>query len=106
MYWLAFIAALAITLVSDTALAFEATFKLPCMIVYAGKLPISTLCIASISMSNGMTIEKVKTPNDRTFIIENDKPGMGAWYLDHERAVKVSDEPNTCYQNQQVKICL
>ena len=110
MFRLWLITALPITIVSlfytHAASAFEATFELPCMISYNGQPPISTRCITSVSISQGVTVEKVKTPNGRMFIIKNNQSDIDEWYLNSERAVKTSDEPNTCYKNQQVEVCL
>lgn len=110
MCFLGIITALSITMVSlfctNDAFAFEATFKLPCTISYHSKPEIATFCIVNISVSQGVMVERVKTPNGRAFIIANDNTQVDEWYLNHERAVKVSDEPSACYQNQQVKICL
>ena len=88
------------------ASASDFAYKLPCIISYDGKPPITTNCIATIGISQGVVVETVKTPNGRTFITENDPSNLDEWYLDHDRAVKVSSEPITCYQNKQVKICL
>lgn len=90
---------------TNAALAFDAIFKLPCSISYNGKPPITTDCTASIRMSQEVVVATIKTPNGKTFNIENNISDIDEWYLNHERAEKVSEEPNTCYQNQQVKIC-
>lgn len=91
---------------SDAAPAFESLFRLPCTIAYSGQPPIETNCELQRSKSQGQLVEKIKTPNGRIFIIQNDKSDAEAWYLDRQRAAKTSDQPITCYQNQQVKLCL
>ena len=92
-------------LVHATAvLAFQATYRLPCMISYDGRMPITTTCLVNIGVTGDRWLETVKTENGRAFVIE--KTNTTQWYLDHERAVKVSDEPNTCYQSLQVRVCL
>jgi len=87
------------------ASAFDAMYKLPCSISYDGKPIITTNCMMSMRISKEVMVATIKTPNGRTFIIENDIADVNGWYLNHKRAEKVSDEPNTCYQNTQVKIC-
>jgi hypothetical protein len=47
----------------------------------------------------------VQTPNGKTFILEKGRFDNGEWYLDHEISVKISDEPNPCYQNKRLKLC-
>ena len=91
---------------SDAAPAFESIFRLPCTIAYSGQPPIETSCELQRSVSQGLLVEKIKTPNGRVFIIQNDKSDAEAWYLNRQRAAKTSDQPITCYQSQQVKLCL
>jgi hypothetical protein len=47
-----------------------------------------------------------KTPNGKTFVIENDKFDASKWYLDHGAAVETSGEPLHCYRNDRVQVCL
>lgn len=91
---------------SDPAPGFESLFRLPCTIAYSGQPPIETSCELQRSISQGLLVDKIKTPNGRIFIIQNDKSNAEEWYLDHQRAAEISDQPITCYQNQQVKLCL
>ncbi len=109
MFRLQLIGALLIATVSllypNAASAFKSTFKLPCMLSYNGKPPISTHCVASIDVSQRAVVEIVSTANGRRFIIENHKADIDEWYLDHERAVRISDEPITCYENREIKLC-
>ena len=109
MFRLQLIGALLIATVSlfyaNAASAFKSTFKLPCMLSYNGEPPISTHCVMSIDASQRAVVEIVSTANGRRFIIESHKADIDEWYLDHERAVKVSDEPITCYENREVKLC-
>ena len=90
---------------ANEAPAFKSTFKLPCMIFYTGKSPIATNCLADISDSQGVIVETVKTQNGHEFLIEKDNSSTQRWYLNRQPAM-ISDEPNTCYQNQEVKLCL
>jgi hypothetical protein len=90
---------------SGVATAFEAEFRLPCMIDYRGKPEIVVTCLVRIHISKEIAVETVKTPNGGTFIIENDKSDTNKWYLDHATAVKTSDEPISCYRNDRVQIC-
>ena len=83
----------------------ESLFKLPCTISYNGNPPIETNCIVRSSMSQGFMVDTVQTPNGKTFILENDQSDTDKWYLNHQAAVKVSGEPNPCYQNTTVSIC-
>jgi hypothetical protein len=85
-------------------LAFQATYRLPCMIFYPGEPPISTNCVANIKASANSWVYVVKTSNGRSFIVEKD--GAAHFYLNHEPCDKVSDEPYPCYQNREVKLCL
>jgi hypothetical protein len=98
--------ALSVTIIITTsrALAFQATYRLPCMIFYPGKPPISTNCVANIKESASAWVNIVKTSNGKSFIIEKDSAAH--FYLDHEPCDMVSDEPNPCYQNREVKLCL
>lgn len=94
-----------VTVSSRAAPAFEATYRLPCIILYHDKAPITTNCLANITTSGRSWVEIVKTGNGKSFSIEEDD-GTGHFYLDHEPCDKVSDEPNPCYQNWKVKLCL
>jgi len=109
MFRLQIIGALLIATVSlvcaNAASAFKSTFKLPCLLSYNGEPPISTRCVVSIDASQRAVVEIVSTANGRRFIIENHKADIDRWYLDHKRAIKVSDEPITCYENHEVKLC-
>lgn len=109
MFRLPLIGALLITMVSlaypNVVCAFKSTFKLPCMLSYNGKPPISTHCVASIDASQRTVVEMSSTANGRRFVIENHKADVDEWYLDYERAVRISDEPITCYANREVKLC-
>jgi hypothetical protein len=100
----ALVITIACLLNAHVASAFEATYKLPCLISYSRRPPISTNCLATIRMSRGVVAETVQTLNGRTFIIVNNKADMDVWDLDHKQAVKMSDKPITCYQNQEAKI--
>jgi hypothetical protein len=86
-----------------TTLAFQATYRLPCMIFYPGEPPISTSCVAHITASTNSWVDIVKTGNGRSFIVEEDSTAH--FYLDHEPCDQVSDERNPCYQNREVKLC-
>jgi hypothetical protein len=90
----------------NAALGFEGDLKLPCMISYNGKSPFIVTCTVIISVSKSYLTEIAKTPNGGMFIIENDKLDSGKWYLDHEPAVRTSGEPNPCYRNSHVQICI
>jgi hypothetical protein len=85
-------------------LAFQATYRLPCMIFYSSEVPIATNCLANIKTSGNSWVETVTTQNGKSFIIQRN--GAAQWYLNHETSDRVSDEPNTCYQNRKVKLCL
>jgi hypothetical protein len=83
----------------------QSLFKVPCAISYNGSPPIETNCLVKSSMAHGLMVEMVQTPNGKTFVLANHKSDTGEWYLDHQRAAKVSDEPNPCYRNAVVQIC-
>lgn len=91
---------------SGAAPSFEGKFKLPCMISYNGQQSLVVECMVTINISDGHVVELAETPNGRSFIITNDKFDASKWYLDHETAVKTSDEPDPCYRNDRVKVCL
>jgi hypothetical protein len=91
---------------SDAAPGFEGKFKLPCMISYNGKPSFVVMCTVTIRIKNGYIIELAETPNSKIFIIENDKFNTSKWYLNHEMAVKTSEEPNPCFRNDRVQVCL
>jgi hypothetical protein len=88
------------------ATGFEGNFKLPCLIYYNKKLPVAVTCAVMVTLEKGHIIELAKTPNGKTFVIENDKSDSDKWYLDHEPAVETSGEPASCYRNSQVRVCL
>jgi hypothetical protein len=83
----------------------ESVFKLPCAISYNRGPAIDTTCLVRSSMAHGFTVEMVQTPNGKTFILDNAKTDTDEWYLNHQRAAKVSDEPDPCYRNTLVEIC-
>jgi hypothetical protein len=62
MFRLWLITALSITIILlfniNAATAFKGTFKVPCMISYNGRPPITMLCISSISVSQGTVTKK------------------------------------------------
>lgn len=95
---------MALTVCATASSAFHAIYDLPCMISYDGQIPITTTCLVNVEASNDVYYETIRTRNGKSFVIQ--KTDLAKWYLDHEQAIKVSDEPNTCYQNRQVKICL
>ena len=99
-----FVALLGIGVSFPAAMAgSQSLFKLPCTISYDSGTSIATNCL--VNSSQGSMIERVQTPNGKFFVLENDPSDHAKWYLDHKSAVKVSEEPNPCYQNQQLKVC-
>jgi hypothetical protein len=87
------------------AAGFEGEFKVPCTIAYNGFPPIETNCIIRSSIIQEFALHRVETPNGKAFILENDKADTSKWYLNHQVAVKTSDEPEPCYRNNEVQIC-
>jgi hypothetical protein len=87
---------------SGNVQAYEALLNIPCTISYHRGLPIHMDCLVRSSMSQGM-LRIVKTPDGKTFRIENDNTGK--WLLNRKRAIKTSDEPHPCYRNPEVEIC-
>jgi hypothetical protein len=83
----------------------QSLFKVPCAISYNGSPPIETKCLVRNSMAHGLMVQMVQTPNGKTFVLANHKSDTSEWYLDHQRAEKVSGEPNPCYRNAVVQIC-
>jgi hypothetical protein len=102
-------AALAIPLIvvfwTNASAGSQSLFKLPCMISYNGSPSIATDCEVSSTLERGYTVERVRTPNGKSFILENGKSEIDEWYLNHQKATKVSDEPNPCYRSALVEIC-
>src|SRR5271170_2873700 len=90
--------------VSAAVAGSQSLFKLPCTISYDGGASITTNCLVTRSASQGKIVSRVQTPNGRILILEND-PSDEKWYLDHRAALKVSEEPNPCYQSEQLKVC-
>jgi hypothetical protein len=88
-----------------TASGFEGEFKVPCTIAYNGFPPIETNCMVRSRIIQELTLDIVETPNGKAFILENDKADTSKWYLNHQVAVKTSDEPEPCYRNNEVQIC-
>jgi len=86
--------------------SFDGRFKLPCMIIYNGKPPFVVTCEVRINVIERHVLKLARTPNGRTFVIENDKVDASKWYLDHEAAVQTSGEPIACYRNDRVQVCL
>ena len=86
--------------------AFDATYNLPCIVDYNGKPPITTSCLTDINNSRGTIVETIKTHNGKSFIIENNKSDDHEWYIDRKPAERISEEPYTCYQSREVKLCL
>ena len=83
----------------------QSLFRVPCTISYDGGELIATNCMVTSRLSQGFLVQKVQTPNGKTFILEKGRFDNGEWYLDHEISVKISDEPNPCYQNKRLKLC-
>ena len=98
--------ALAIPLIAVfCAAGSQSLFKLPCQISYNGSPAITTECEVSSTLERGYTVERVRTPNGKSFILESGRSETDEWHLDHLRATKVSDEPNPCYRSALVEIC-
>jgi hypothetical protein len=72
---------------------------------YNGFPPIETNCMVRSSILQEFAIDIVETPNGKAFILENDKADTNKWYLNHQVAVKISNEPEPCYRNNEVQIC-
>jgi hypothetical protein len=85
---------------------FDGKFKLPCMIFYNEKPAFVVTCEVRINVTERHFLELARTPNGRTFVIENGKVDASKWYLDHEAAVETSGEPLPCYRNARVQVCL
>jgi hypothetical protein len=96
---------LVVLLVHTHTASGQSLFRVPCAISYNGSQPIETNCLVRSSMTHGLMTEMVQTSNGKTFVLENYNSNNGEWYLDHQRAAKVSDEPNPCYRNPVVQIC-
>src|SRR5271168_2971421 len=77
----------------------QSLFKVPCPLSYDGGASITTNCLVKSIASQGEIASQVQTPNGKTFILEYDQSD-GKWYLDHKAALKVSEEPNPCYQSE------
>jgi hypothetical protein len=60
----------------------------------------------TISIAKTHVVEVARTPNGKAFRIENDRLDPNKWYLDHEEAILTSKEPEPCYKNAEVEICL
>jgi hypothetical protein len=90
---------------ATAALADRATYRLPCTISYKGKPPITTDCLVNIETSQGRVLEIIKTRNGKAFVIQHDNSTGEEWYIDHTPATRISDEPSTCYQNEEVTLC-
>ena len=98
--------ALAIPLIAVfCAAGSQSLFKLPCQISYDGSPSIETECKVSSTLEHGYVVERVRTPNGKTFILESNRSETDERYLNHLKATKVSDEPNPCYRNRSVEIC-
>src|SRR5271167_2441324 len=82
----------------------QSLFRVPCTISYDGGASITTSCLVKSIVSQEEIVSQVQALNGKTFIVEND-PSDGKWYLDHKAALKVSEEPNPCYQSKQLKLC-
>jgi hypothetical protein len=83
----------------------QSLFKLPCQISYNGNPSIETECEVSSTLERGYTVARVRTPNGKSFILESSRSETDEWYLNHQTATKVSDEPKPCYRNRSVEIC-
>jgi hypothetical protein len=95
-----------LSMYATAAFAYRATYWLPCSISYKGKPPVMTHCLADIESSQRRVLETIKTRNGKAFIIQHDNSAGDEWYIDHAPATRISDEPSTCYQNEEVKLCL
>jgi hypothetical protein len=85
--------------------ADRATYRLPCTISYKGKPTLATNCLVDIKSSGGTVLETIRTRNGKAFIIQHDNSMAEEWYIDHAPATRISDEPSTCYQNEEVTLC-
>lgn len=92
-------------IVAFCAAGAQSLFRLPCMISSNGSPSIATDCEVSSTLERGYIVERVRTPNGKTFILESNRSETDEWYLNHQKATKVSDEPNPCYRSASVEIC-
>jgi hypothetical protein len=90
-----------------TAVADSASlFWIPCTVAYNESSPIATDCEVTRNVSGGHVIARVRTRNGKRFLLQNDGSSDNTkWYLNHERVTLTSEQPITCYQNDQVKLC-
>jgi hypothetical protein len=92
-------------IVAFCAAGSQSLFKLPCTISYNGSPLIETDCEVSSTLERGYIVERVRTPNGKSFILESSRSETDEWHLNHQTATKVSDEPKPCYRNRSVEIC-
>jgi hypothetical protein len=87
-------------------MGFVGSYRAPCEIFYKGDKPLVVTCMVTVGLNRKHVVMLARTPNGRTFIIENGGPGQDKWFLNHKvAAVLKSKGPDPCFQNEQVKVC-
>jgi hypothetical protein len=90
---------------SEAAHGFEMLDKRPCTIAYNRGLPVHMDCLVRSSMSQGVLVEIVRTPDGKTFRIENTSADIDKWFVNRKRAIKSGTEARPCYTISQIEIC-
>jgi hypothetical protein len=96
---------MALILWAVPTLSFERTYKTPCEIFYQRDKPFVVTCTVKVRLNGKHAVLFVRTPNHKTFIIENGAADQNEWFLDHKVAALKSEEPDPCFQNEKVKVC-
>jgi hypothetical protein len=96
----------AVILWAVPTLGFVRTYQTRCKIFYNGEKPLVVTSTIRVKLSGKHVMMLVRTPNGKTFIIENGGPDQKEWFLDHKVAeVLKSKDPDPCFQNEKVKVC-
>jgi hypothetical protein len=87
-------------------LGFEGTYKAPCEIFYKGDKPFVVTCTIRVGLNRKHVVMLARTPNGKSFRIENGGPDQNEWFLDHKAAEVIkAKQPDPCFQNEKVKVC-
>ena len=84
---------LSVTIIITTGratLAFQATYRLPCMIFYPGEPPISTNCVANIKASANSWVYVVKTSNGNHLLLRRMVPRISTLITNHATRYRTS----------------
>jgi hypothetical protein len=78
-----------------------------CSLQQPGRPPVHMSCIVQSSMSQGVRLLIVTTPDERRYEIRNTEADLDRWFIDERPATeRLQGRFGVCYSTSELKICL